>query len=204
MVVDMPKPYVLYPAQTWPHKNHIRLINALAHLRAQGNRIDLVAVGRMNEFFPKIEAAIQAAGVSDQIHFLGHVDEEVLAGLYRGAAAVVFPSLFEGWGLPVVEAFAFGLPVAASNASVIPEVAAGAALLFNPMSEEAIALAVDRVVNDAQLRSDLTKRGAKRSLELSWQRTAATFLALYRKIAGLPMTPEQEGLLAPPTLVGDS
>lgn len=198
---NLPRSYLLFPAQTWPHKNHLRLMRALWLLRRQGLRLNLVSIGRMNDHFPRIRSLVDELGIGDQVHFLGHVDDDMVDVLYRNATAVIYPSLFEGWGLPVVEAFAYGIPVAASSATVLPEVTAGAALLFDPESEEAISHALARIMKDDDLRKALKGRGLERAKELSWTRTASTFLALYRKIAGRKLDDTDRGLLGPPTLI---
>jgi glycosyltransferase involved in cell wall biosynthesis len=200
-IPDVPDQFILYPAQTWAHKNHLRLLEALAVLRGRGERIDLVATGRQNEHYPAIKDRAIELGLADQVHFLGYVEPAVVDALYQRAAALVFPSLFEGWGLPVVEAFAYGVPVACSNVTVLPEVAAGAALLFDPIDVEGIAQAISKVLGDDALREELRRRGRARAAELSWTTTAGTCAALYRKILGMPLDAEASRLLAPPTLV---
>jgi glycosyltransferase involved in cell wall biosynthesis len=200
-VPQLPDRFIVFPAQTWPHKNHIRLIEALAVLRSRHERIDLVAPGRMNEHYPAIRDRAIALGVDDQVHFLGYVGGGVVDALYERAVALVFPSLFEGWGLPVVEAFAHGVPVACADATVLPEVTAGAALLFDPTDVESIANAISRIVGDDGLRAELTQRGLARAAELSWSRTARTCAALYRTVLGRPVDAADASLLAPPTLV---
>ena len=200
-IPDLPDRFILYPAQTWAHKNHLRLIEGLAVLRGRAERIDLVAIGRRNEHYPVIRDRAIELGVADQVHFLGYVEPAVVSALYARATALVFPSLFEGWGLPIVEAFAYGVPVACSNATVLPEVAAEAALLFDPLDVEGIAKAISTVVGDVAVRDELRRRGRARARELSWSRTAATFAALYRKVLGMPLDVEASQLLAPPTLV---
>jgi glycosyltransferase involved in cell wall biosynthesis len=199
--LDLPERFVLYPAQTWPHKNHARLLDALAMLRARGVRVHLVSTGRLNEHFGVLERQVGKLGLGDQVTFLGYVDDGTLTELYRRATALVFPSLFEGWGLPVVEAFAHGVPVAAANATVLPEVTQGAALLFDPLSVPAIADALERLWTDDALQSNLRRRGAHRAAEMDWKKTAATFLALYKRVTGRQVEPAEAALLAPPTLV---
>jgi glycosyltransferase involved in cell wall biosynthesis len=197
----LPERFLLYPAQTWPHKNHVRLLEAIALLRAEGVKVDLVCTGRLNGHFAVIKKRVADLALDDQVQFLGYVTTEELSALYARATALVFPSRFEGWGLPVVEAFAFGLPVAASNATVLPEVTAGAALLFDPLNTRDMADAIARVWSDEALRTSLRNRGRVRASGLSWDRTAETFRALYRLVAGHELTEADRALLAPPTLI---
>jgi glycosyltransferase involved in cell wall biosynthesis len=197
----LPEHFLLYPAQTWPHKNHLRMLEAIDLLRAEGVRIDVVCTGRINPHFDVIQRRVRELDLVDQVQFLGYVATEELTSLYRRATALVFPSLFEGWGLPVVEAFALGLPVASSNATVLPEVTGGAALLFDPTDARAIADAIVRIWTDEPLRASLRERGRIRAAALSWDRTARIFRAIYRKVAGRTLTDEDRALLAPPTLV---
>ena len=199
--LDLPDRFVVYPAQTWPHKNHIRLIEALALLRDRGTVVPLVCTGRQTEHMPSIQRRIDDLGVAGQVRFLGYVPPDILDKIYRVATALVFPSRFEGWGLPVVEAFAYGLPVACSNATVLPEVARDAALFFDPESPDDIASAIAAVWSDEDLRETLRGRGQMRVADLSWEKTARTFRALYRRVVGRGLTGEDRALLAPPTLL---
>jgi glycosyltransferase involved in cell wall biosynthesis len=109
--------------------------------------------------------------------------------------------MFEGWGLPVVEAFSLGIPVACSNAAALPEVASGAALLFDPENKDAIAGAVLRLWEDEALREDLRRRGRARAAQLSWDKTARTFRSIYRLVAGRALSEEDRVLLGPPTFL---
>jgi glycosyltransferase involved in cell wall biosynthesis len=198
---NLPERFVLYPAQTWRHKNHGRLLDALALLKHRGMRVPLVSTGRLNDHYPAIRAHVDRLGLADQVTFLGFVDDAVLAELYRSATALVFPSLFEGWGLPIVESFAYGVPVAAASVAVIPEVVGDAGLLFDPYRVETIAEAVERLWTDDGLRAELRVRGRGRLAHLSWTKSAATFLALYKQVAGRPLDTREAGLLNPPTLI---
>ena len=198
--LDVPDRFLLYPAQTWPHKNHIRLLEALALLRKQGTIVPLVCTGRQTEHMTAIRRQIETLRIGDQVRFLGYVSAGDLDAIYRRATALVFPSRFEGWGLPVVEAFAFDLPVASSNATCLPEVAGGGALMFDPESTEDMASAIARIWTDDHLRSELRAAGRRRVGELSWERTARIYRALYRHVAGRVLTDEDRALLAPPTL----
>jgi glycosyltransferase involved in cell wall biosynthesis len=193
--------YLLYPAQTWPHKNHLGLIGALKLVRDRHPDMRIVCTGRLTEHYGQIAKRAASLGVDDRIRFLGYVPETELRELYRGALGVVFPSRFEGWGLPVVEAFAAGTPVGCSDIPVLREVAGNAALYFDPRSAQSIANGMARLWTDATLRGTLRTAGLERVKGLTWPKAAATFRALYRQIARAGLTEEDEVLLEPPTLV---
>lgn len=189
--------FAYYPAQTWSHKNHVGLFEALALLRQrEGLRIPLVSTGFKNDFFPTIEKRARELGVADQIRFLGFVSPEVVQALYRLCRLVVVPSRFEGFGLPVVEAFRLGAAVACSNTSSLPEVAGDAALLFDPERPEDIAQALARLWSDAGLRAELSARGRQRASGFSWVDTARRLRALYRLVGGRNLEPEDRRMLA--------
>lgn len=193
--------FVLYPAQTWPHKNHLTLIDAIGRLRDEGSEIQLVCTGRMTDHHAALRRRIDELKAHDLVRFLGYVDQPELAELYSRATALVFPSRFEGWGIPIVEAFAWDLPVACSDIDVLDEVAGGAALRFNPSDAAGMAAAIKRVVVDEGLRSELVAGGRRRLEGLTWTRAAQTFRALYRRAAGFEPSEEDRVLLAAPTLV---
>jgi glycosyltransferase involved in cell wall biosynthesis len=195
---SLPDRYLLYPAQTWAHKNHLGLIDALAILRGRGHTPTVVLTGRETPEFAKARRRMDTLKLHGQVRVLGRVPDSTLIQLYQNATAIVFPSRYEGWGLPIVEAFAFGVPVAASNTTAIPEVAGGAALLFDPEDPGAIADAIERIVDDAALRSDLRARGLARAAALTWHSTADRFRALYRLVGGRTLTTHDLELLQPP------
>jgi len=193
----LPERFALYPAAAWPHKNHLRLLEALARLRDRdGIVVNLVATGARNEFWPAVERRVAELGLAIQTWFLGFVDAETLRALYRLATLVVIPSLFEGWGFPLIEAFHEGVAVASSSAASLGEYAGDAALLFDPTSVDAIAAALARLASDVALRADLVERGRRRAQAFSWERAARAHRALYRKVAGMKLGPEDEALLA--------
>jgi glycosyltransferase involved in cell wall biosynthesis len=190
--MDLPEDFAFYPAQTWPHKNHLRLIAALALLRAKGVRVPLVCSGRQNEHFEAIRAAVEGAGLSESVRFVGFVSHEALSALYRRARLLVMPSLFEaagGFG-PISEAFAMGVPVACSNVTSIPEEVGDAALLFDPYDVESIAQSIERLWSDAGERGRLVELGRRRIARYSWDRVARVFRAHYRRISGRSLSSE--------------
>ncbi|HWQ04860.1 MAG TPA: glycosyltransferase family 1 protein [Longilinea sp.] len=163
--------YLFYPAATWPHKNHLALIQALQLLRDRmGIRIDLVCSGTAKEAQADISAAIQQNNLTGQVHFLGYVPQEMLGSLFRQAVALIFPSLFEGFGMPLLEAMACGCPVLCSNTSSLPEVAGDAAIFFDPTDPMAIALAIQRLLQNDLARQALIARGKVRVENYSWTR----------------------------------
>jgi glycosyltransferase involved in cell wall biosynthesis len=192
---DLPDAFVLYPAQTWQHKNHLALVDALALLARDGLRVPAVCPGWQNDFFPTIEARAREAGVADQLRFPGYMQGPELAPLYRLARALVFPSLFEGWGFPVLEAYAAGLPVVCSDIASLREVAGSAAITFDPTRPEDLAAKLRRVWEVEGLRRELRERGRARSLEFSWNRTARICRAHYRHVAGLHLSEEDRALV---------
>ena len=189
-------PFALYPAQTWAHKNHKRLLDAFALLKKEkGFDLKLVCTGSKNFYWSDIRAHLDQLGLGDRVSFPGFVSSVELRALYRLASFMVFPSLFEGGGFPILEAFREGVPVATSSVTSIPEYAGDAALFFDPNSVESIASALERMHADAALRVDLAKRGSERIKLFSWDRTARAYRAVYRKVAGQTLRDEEELLL---------
>jgi glycosyltransferase involved in cell wall biosynthesis len=183
---------------SFPHKNHIRLLEALAILRDRHNLIvPLVGTGRIYKpHWPYIMEKAARFKLLDQVHLFGQVTEEELNAMFALARFMVFPSLFEGLGLPVLEAQQLGVPVLSSTASCIPEVAGDGALYFDPEDPEGIAAAIHRVYEEPELLPSLVERGAANLQRFSWPAAAATFAACYRSAAGLPLDDEQAALLA--------
>jgi glycosyltransferase involved in cell wall biosynthesis len=163
-----------------PHKNLLALIGALARIPAEERPV-LVLPGYPTAHEQELRERAASAGVAGDVRFPAWVSGEEVEGLWALADAFVFPSLYEGFGLPVLEAMARGVPVACSNASSLPEVAGDAALLFDPRDERAIADALQRLLGDAALREQLRERGRERVTEFTWQRTARLTLASYRR-----------------------
>jgi glycosyltransferase involved in cell wall biosynthesis len=163
-----------------PHKNLSALIGALARMRADDRPV-LVLPGYPTWHEDELRARAQALGVSEDVRFPAWVSAAELEGLWAIADAFVFPSLYEGFGLPVLEAMARGVPVACSDTSSLPEVAGDAALLFDPADEPGIAAALTRLLGDARLRERLITAGLVRSAEFTWRRTAELTLGSYAR-----------------------
>jgi glycosyltransferase involved in cell wall biosynthesis len=192
--------YILFPAQTWPHKNHEGLLRALASLRERdGMVVPLVCPGAQNEYFPEISRIESELRLSGQVRWPGFVSAEELQALYLGATAVVIPTRFEAGSFPLWEAFQAGVAAACSNVTSLPEQAGDAALHFDPDDIEAIAHAVAKLWTDAELRAALIAKGRARIGGLSWERTARTFRAHYRRLSGRALDDEDLGLMAAQT-----
>ena len=174
-------PLVLTVSAKRPHKNLERLIDAVGLLPFP---VTLVAPGYTTAFEDSLRRHADAVAPG-RVRFTGWVDEATLEGLYAAATAFVFPSLAEGFGLPVLEALARGVPVACSNTSSLPEVAGDAVLYFDPMSPSAISRAIERLVTDDDLRDQLRAAGPAQAGQFSWDKTAAETIASYeRALAG--------------------
>lgn len=199
-LTGLPAGFALFPSATWVTKNHLRLIRAIAMLRDQhGIRLDLVCTGRTDTpESHKIEEEIQRFELQDQIRFLGVVPVERLNTLYRRARFLVHPSIFEGLGLPLLEAFHHGLPVLASRAACIPETVGEAALLFDPFDESDICRAMREVMEQPQLLDRLRAGGTRRLAEdyPTKEKVAMMFDTIYRHACGAPLRGEQQSLLA--------
>jgi glycosyltransferase involved in cell wall biosynthesis len=193
--------YVFYPAQPWGHKNHERLFEALRLLRDRGIVVPLVCSGYHNDGYPRVVASARDHGLEAQVRFLGFVGSTEIQVLYRRATALIFPSLYEGWGLPILEAFSAGLPVACSNVTSLPELVGDAALVFDPLDASAIAAAVERLWTDDQLRVTLIERGRARGAQFDWDRTARLMRAYYRSVASRRLSPEDRALIEADPLV---
>ncbi len=179
------QPYVLYVSRIeHPGKNHVGLIRAFERLKATGTLPHrLVFAGADWSGAEEVHRAACGSSVSHDIVFAGFVAPEDLPDLYAAADVVVFPSWYEGFGLPVLEAMACGAAVACSNRSSLPEVAKDAALLFDPADVEGMACALGRLLADPDLRSELAARGLARSRQYTWRRTAERTLDAIRRAA---------------------
>jgi glycosyltransferase involved in cell wall biosynthesis len=165
-------PLVLSPSARRPHKNLPRLIAAM-----RGVDATLVLPGYATAFDDDLKAAAEGA----RVVFAGWVSDGDLEGLYAAATCLAFPSLAEGFGLPVLEAMRRGLPVACADATSLPELAGDAALLFDPLDVESIRSAITRLLGDGTLRADLARRGRERAQRFSWERAAEGTVASYRR-----------------------
>lgn len=175
------RPYVLFVGTLEPRKNLIRLVRAYRQVAAGGPPHALVLAGPMGWHHDALMREIALPGPGEVV-LTGPLAAEDLDALYRGAAAFAYPSLYEGFGLPVVEAMARGVPTVASSTSSVPEVTGDAALGVDPRSVRQIAAALDRVLTDAELADRLATAGRARAEGFSWDRTAMGTLEVYRKV----------------------
>jgi glycosyltransferase involved in cell wall biosynthesis len=173
---NLPPRYLLYLGTLQPRKNLERLLQAYARL--PGDAPPLVLAGARGWYFERIAAAIAALGLGERVLLPGYVADEDVPALLTGATALVYPSLYEGFGLPALEAMACGTAVIAARTSSLPEVVGEAGLLVDPLSVEEIAAAMQRLLADAALRADLGRRGRERAALFSWDRCARETLAV--------------------------
>ncbi len=171
------KQFALCVASGHAHKNIERLLEAFTRLPHQ----NLVLVGHAGRDQDKLIARAAELRIKERITFTGWIEPEELDGLYAAATLFVYPTLYEGFGLPVLEAMMRGVPVACSNTSSLPEVAGGAAMMFDPENVDAMADAIDRLSTDAELRSQLVGLGHEQAKSFTWQRTAAGTLDVYER-----------------------
>jgi glycosyltransferase involved in cell wall biosynthesis len=176
------QPYILYVGSLESRKNLPRLLQAYARLRQWSARWTLVIVGARKWKSSPIFDTVEQLRLGPYVHFTGYVADTHLPALYAGAELFVFPSTYEGFGLPVLEAMACGTPVVCSNTSSLPEVVGDAALTVDPTDVEGLAEAMRRVLADAGLRQDLRARGLARAQQFTWERTARETLAVYRQV----------------------
>ena len=177
-------PFILYAGNIKPHKNVDRLIEAYSMMRQRGIQdVKLLIIGDEISKYPNLRRLVHRFQLHQQVRFLGFVPDATLAVLYRLAAVFVFPSLYEGFGLPPLEAMAAGTPVITSNVSSLPEVVGDAALLIDPMDAGAIADAMARVLEQPELRADLIRRGHERLKAFSWERSVARIRDVYAELA---------------------
>jgi len=178
------KPFIFYPAATWPHKNHKRLLAALKIMKHSfGFDGQLVLSGIAMRANDAVLEEIGRLGLQDDVKVLGYLPEEDLPHLYNLARLMVFPSLFEGFGIPLVEAMACGCPIACSNVTSIPEVVGGSGQTFDPSSAEDMAHKVWSLWGDDALRHDSIARGLERAKQFDWNRMARQTMAVYEKAA---------------------
>jgi len=182
----LPARFLLFVGLLEPKKNLGGLLQAVACLRRSArwpSDLGLVVAGDRGWAMGNLPQQVSALGLEGVLHFLGYVPDHDLPLLYGSAEAFVFPSLYEGFGLPVLEAMASGTPVVASTRGSLPEIAGDAAILVEPVEPEALADAIHRLVSDPALREEYRGRGLDRARAFSWQRTAEATLEVYRQAA---------------------
>lgn len=182
----IPTPFILSVGDLQKRKNQIGLIRAFEQLaREHPFSHSLVLAGKDTWFAPEVRQAARRSGLASRIHFTGFVSDDDLLYLYNACDAFVFPSFYEGFGIPVLEAMACGKAVCASNASAVAEVADGAAILFDPHSAAEIARSIRDVLVDSELRARMERLGLQRAGNFHWHATARKTLEVYRQVAAL-------------------
>ncbi len=177
--------YLLYVGSEEPRKNLPRLMLAFRDLHEQFPDLRLIKLGSV-QYGPQageLRRQVIELGLQDAVLFLDHVSDDDLAGFYNLAALFVFPSLLEGFGLPVLEAMACGTPVVTSNAASLPEVAGDAALLVDPLDVVQLTHAMQRVLTQPELAAGLRRKGLARAAMFTWERTARETIAVYERVA---------------------
>ena len=194
---QLPARFMFYPAMTFPHKNHLRLFEAMAQLRdRQGLKLELVCTGRAYApFHPQLAAAVERLGLQDQVRFLGVVSDELLAVCYRRARFVVFPSLLEGHSQSLLEALWHGRGIVAASQSSIPETVGEAGLLFDGQDALAMAQTLARAWTDDDLIAGLEARAPAASVHGRWDRAILALTACYKAAAGRPLAQAEQAAL---------
>jgi glycosyltransferase involved in cell wall biosynthesis len=173
---DLPQKFVLYIGNLKPHKNISNLIKAIKKINQE---ITLVINGKSNEILNKI---IKENYLGNKVKFIGYVDDDDLLALYNLAELFVYPSLYEGFGLPPLEAMACGCPVITSNTSSLPEVVGDAGIMVDPYDVNEIAKAIDLILSNENLRNEMIERGLKQAKKFSWKKTAEETLKVYEDV----------------------
>jgi glycosyltransferase involved in cell wall biosynthesis len=181
---DLPDSFFFYPAATWPHKNHEIIFRALDILkRDHGLKPQVFFTGASTDHRRNLDKLAKQLGVSEQLHFLGFVTPTELQAIFRTATALIYPSKFEGFGLPILEAFSACLPVLASTATTLPEVARDGALYFDPDSPAELANLTRNILDKPELRRDLINKGSIVLSKYSFSDTAQMLQDLYARTA---------------------
>jgi glycosyltransferase involved in cell wall biosynthesis len=183
-------PFILYAGAIRPHKNVVRIIEAFSALKSELQKeqqfpdLKLIIIGDDLSSHPRLRRTVVRSGVQNDVRFLGFVPIEVLRIFYDVAKIFVFPSLYEGFGLPPLEAMAHGTPVVTSNTSSLPEVVGHAALLVNPENVFEIRRGLQRALLDPALRAQMKQRGYEQAQRFSWTTSVSRILEIYREVAG--------------------
>ncbi len=179
------KPYFLYVGQWRVHKNLVRLIESFSLVKEAGHDTQLVLVGKEDPRYPEVREAIAKSKYRDDIVITGFAAEEDLSSIYSGAISFVFPSLYEGIGLPPLEAMQCGVPVISSDASCMPEILEDAVLYFDPRDLHEISQAMIKVYSDQKVRQGLIARGFRQVEKYSWEKMAQETLDVYKSVLGI-------------------
>ncbi|MEA1928339.1 MAG: glycosyltransferase family 1 protein [Candidatus Auribacterota bacterium] len=184
--LDLSPPYLLYVGRFDPYKNVVELIKAFSLFsRGREDRPTLVLAGHLDPRYPEGPQTVKELEMEDQVVFLNGVDEDDLIHLYNGARGLILASLYEGFGLPPLEAMACGTPVIVSDRGSLPEVVGDAGIIIDPDREDSIAGAIGRLWDSETLRSELREKGLRRAKEFSWEKTARETLRVYEELVGM-------------------
>lgn len=175
-------PYILYLGTLEPRKNLVRLIHAFSLLKSKGLPHKLLMAGRRGWLYEDIFTTIEKLGLQENVVTPDYVPEKDLVPLYNAAEVFVFPSLYEGFGIPALEAMACGTPVIASNSSSLPEVIEDAGILIHPEDVDGFAASIEKLVNDRSFRESLRSKGLEQAKKFSWERTARETLDVYSRL----------------------
>ncbi|MBT4349822.1 glycosyltransferase family 4 protein [bacterium] len=178
---NLPNNFLLYVGNAYPHKNLEFLINAFAEWQKEHLDFHLILVGNKNYFYQRLEEYVQNnfSSIKDKIIFPGFVPDEELVTYYKQAKIYVFPSLYEGFGLPPLEAMAYALPVLSSKSSCLPEILGDAVLYFNPKDKKDFRIKLDQILTDQNKREALIKRGSEQIKKYSWDKMAKEIINIY-------------------------
>jgi glycosyltransferase involved in cell wall biosynthesis len=181
---SLPKEFILYPAAIWPHKNHRVLIEAMKILKNKFPNLHALCPGivKSKALKQELESLTKSAGLENKVVFPGYIPDEELHAFYSQAKALIFPSAFEGFGIPIVEAFRFGLPVIASDNSSITEIVGKAGILVKTGDAESFANAIELVLTDNQIRNEMIRKGLERAKKFSWKNAAKETLAVFNPL----------------------
>ena len=184
---NLPVPFVLTVGDLQPRKNHLGLLHAFEEVLRAHPQLPhhLVFVGQDTWYTAELRRAVKQSAIGDRVHFTGFVDDADMVYFYGACDLFVFPSFYEGFGLPILEAMASGRAVACSNTSAMPEVANAAGILFDPHSKAEMTRAIADVLLDSELRARLERLGVARAASFSWEKSAAQTLNVYYEVAGL-------------------
>lgn len=188
--LNLPERFILTVGTIEPRKNHLTLLRAFASLATADPSLQLVIGGRRGWLEEPVFTAVAELGLTQRVRFLGAVADDDLPALYNAATVFAFPSWYEGFGLPPLEAMACGLPTVASTTSSLPEVCGTAALLVDPADIAGLATALRRLMTDPTLRATLVQRGPAQAAQFRWSRTATELLAVFRRTLGKHSGPE--------------
>lgn len=180
--VSLPEKYIFYPAASWPHKNHLRLLEAFLDVSKDYPELKLVLSGMKTTHYSSIEEFIRKNNMQDRVIHLGYLPYNSLPEVYNKALFMIFPSLFEGFGIPVLEAMAMGTPVLCSNTASLPEIAEKSALFLDPRNPQDISKKMRALLESARLCNDLRRHGLEHVKTFSWERMALDTQKVYMRV----------------------